>query len=163
MLEDFKNYRETRRNLLEKLDRPDSNRDPLAEFSEKLAETILKAKRAGRREQKGFDLEGPSGEKIEVKYVAQVTNKDGTINWKNWHTVKFNEYRDKYALVVFVDLLPRHMFVFSKHKIGDLCQALGKKHPQQDTTLQFTKTSYHTIVENQEKFKNLGVVVYTLT
>jgi hypothetical protein len=138
-------------------------RDPLAEFSEKLAESLLDAKRVERRKQKGYDLTRPSGEEIEVKYVAQLAKEDGGINWKNWHTIKFNEYRDKYALVVFVDLLPVHMFVFGKHKLQDLCLELGKRHPQQDRTLQFTKTNYYAIINNQDKFKNLGVDVFTLT
>lgn len=162
LINDFKKYRDIRLTLLRKLDRPDSNRDPLAEFSEKLAEIILGARRTKRREQKGYDLESPVGEKIEAKYVAQLTKKDGTIDWKNWHTVRFNEYRDKYALVVFASLLPKAMFVFSRNKLRSVCQELGKKHPDKESTLQFTKTDYIKITTNPETFKKLGVDLFLL-
>jgi hypothetical protein len=150
-------YREVRLDLLRKLGRADSNRDPLAEFSERLAEVMLGAKRADRREQEGYDLESPDGQKIEVKYVTQVTKKDGSINWKNWHVVQFNDCRDKYALFVFVDLQPRDLFVFSKSGLSAVCKRLMKRHSNQDSTLQFTKTDYQEIKRKPAEFRELGV------
>lgn len=157
LIDNFKKYRKVRKALLKTLGCVDSNRDPLAEFSEKLAAHLLNASRAKSRVQKGFDLIGPNGEKIEVKYL---TNPSG--RWINWHVVNFNELRDKYALVYFEDLFPKAMFVFRKQGLKNLCKALGKRHANTESTLQFTKTNYDDIISNPEKFKKLGVNLFRL-
>jgi len=157
LLNDFKKYRKARKALLEVLGCVDSNRDPLAEFSEKLAAHLLNASMAKSRVQKGFDLIGPNGQRIEVKYL---TNPSG--RWINWHVVSFNELRDRYALVYFQDLSPKEMFVFRKQGLRNVCRELGKRHGNTDSTLQFTKTNYEDITNNPEKFKKLGVELFRI-
>jgi hypothetical protein len=104
--EAFSKYRKARKMLLKEMGVSSSNRDPLSELSEIIASVKLNAKRVNNRVNKDYDLIGPDGERIEVKYVANPVE-NGRIVWKNWHEVKFDrEERDKYALVVYLDLNP---------------------------------------------------------
>jgi hypothetical protein len=41
----------------------------------------------------------------------------------------------------------------------ELCKALGKRHPDQDHRLDFTRANYRTILGHRERFKRLGVRV----
>lgn len=158
--EAFRKYRLARKLLLEELDRSDSNRDPLSELSEIIASAKLGAKRVDNRVQKGYDLIGPDGEHIEVKYVANPIE-NGRIVWKNWHEVRFDkEERDKYALVVYVDLNPTAMFVFSKGQIQEVCKRLGKRHRNQEWMLEFVQSDYKKLLEHKEQFRELGVQVF---
>jgi len=157
LMKNFKRYRKARKTLLKALECIDSNRDPLAEFSEILVSHLLDALKAKSRVQKGFDLVGPNREKIEVKYLTNPSER-----WINWHVVSFNEFRDKYALVYFEDLVPKAVFVFKKQGLKSLCKALGKRHANTESTLQFTKTNYYDIISNPEKFRKLGVELFKL-
>lgn len=156
----FKKYLLLRKQLLQELGVSNSNRDPLSELSEVIACSKLNAKKASSRVQKDYDLIGPNGERIEVRYVANL-KENGRIVWKNWHNVKFDrDKRDKYALVVFLNLYPEAMFVFSKDQIEEVCKKLKKRHKNQEYMLEFTVTNYFELRARKEEFKNLGVQVF---
>jgi hypothetical protein len=75
--------------------------------------------------------------------------------------VKFDKKeRDRYALVVFLDLYPKAMFVFSKGLIKEVCKRLGKRHQNQEFMLQFTVSDYRRLMANRKKFEDLGVQVF---
>jgi len=158
--EAFNKYRTARKMLLKEMGVSSSNRDPLSELSEVIASVKLNAKRVNNRVNKDYDLIGPDGERIEVKYVANPVENDKIV-WKNWHEVKFDrEERDKYALVVYLDLNPTAMFVFSKGKMQELCNRLGKRHKHQQWMLQFTVSDYKRLLEGREKFIDIGLQVF---
>ena len=157
LLEIFEGYRLKRLELLEKIDIPNSCRDPLSEFSEKIVAILLNAKPPKSRVQKGYDLETSDGTRIEVKYLSNPKDE-----WKNWHTVTFTEDRDKYALVYYEDLSPKGVFVFQKKGLEKVCKALGKRHGNTETELQFTKNNYRDLTLNPDKFRKLGVEIFLL-
>ncbi|TDA69365.1 MAG: hypothetical protein D9V47_05535 [Clostridia bacterium] len=80
----FQEYWRARLALLERLGCPHSNRDPLAEFSERLVASLLGGRLAESRVEKGYDVLRPDSGRVQVKYLA---NPDGT--WVNGHTVRF--------------------------------------------------------------------------
>jgi len=152
----WETYRYARLNLLNKIGIAESNKDPMSEFSEVLVSTLLGGKRAENRVQKGYDVLVEK-ERVQVKYLANPENK-----WINWHTIKFNEYMDKYALVYYEKLNPKAIFIFKVQNLSRLCQLLGKKHKNQDSELQFTKTNYLELINNPEKYVKEGVDVIIL-
>lgn len=155
LLRIFEDYRSKRLDLLARIGVPSSCRDPLSEFSEVLVATLLDAKSAESRVQKGYDLITSDGKHVEVKYLSNPKDR-----WINWHTITFNEMRDEYALVYYEELSPRAVFVFSKQGLDKVCKVLGKRHGKTDMELQFTKTNYRDLVRNPDKFKKLGVQVF---
>src|SRR5262249_5622271 len=84
LLRSLEAYRAARVRLLEVLDLAVSNRDPLAEFSEHLVQALLGGKLASSRVQKGYDLTIPSGERVQVRYLAN----PGAVSWVNEHNVR---------------------------------------------------------------------------
>lgn len=73
-------YRQARYRLLDHLSTAQSNRDPMSEFAEILVRDLVGGQLAPSRTEKGWDVETPEGEKIQVRYLA---NRSG--NWANWH------------------------------------------------------------------------------
>lgn len=148
----LRTYRAARQEFLSILGWKDSNRDPLAEFAERLAHAVLGGTLATSRVQKGYDLVTENGEKVQIKYLA---NPDGI--WVNGHHVDFRGGCDRYALLVIEALDAKALIVFSKIGLSELGAALGKRHPDQDSTLQFTQANYHQIAASPERFKPYGV------
>ena len=152
----FRRYVEARNALLDELKlRRKSNRDPLAEFSEWLVATLIGGTRADNPVQKGWDVRGPDDEKVQVKYLANSTGQ-----WINEHTIHVTEWVNSYALVIFEDLLPQAVVIFPARNLAAIGKALGKRHSDLDTTLQFTQTNYRRIRENMPQFKTLSVQLY---
>ena len=56
--------------ILDVLGIPTSNRDPLAEFSERLVAALLSGALAPNRVQAGYDVTLPVGGTVQVKYLA---------------------------------------------------------------------------------------------
>jgi hypothetical protein len=63
-------YRTARLAFLNVLGVAISNRDPLAEFSERLVAALPGGSVADSRTQKGYDVVAPQGERIQVKFLA---------------------------------------------------------------------------------------------
>ena len=134
-----------------------SNRDPLAEFAERLTHAVLGGELAKSRVQKGYDLVTEAGQKVQVRYLANPGE-----GWVNEHLVDFRQGADLYALLVVEALDARSLVVFSRAGLASVCSALGKRHPQQDTTLQFTRANYRAIASDAAGFAAYGVVFVPL-
>lgn len=130
----------------------------MAEFAERLVEGLVSGTHAPSRVQKDWDIEGPDGEKIQVKYLANTGSSAGT--WVNEHPLVAPVQADSYALVVYEDLKPVAVVKFTLSRLAEVCARLGKRHGQQDKTLQLTRLNYLTFIENREEFENLGVRVW---
>lgn len=155
LLSQFQTYSKVRSQFLEQLHLSKSCRDPLAEFSEILVGKLLNASLADSRVQKGHDLIRPNQRLVQVKYLLNPSRV-----WINEHPIKFPPTVDEYALVIFVALQLETVLVFPKETLGQVCTLLAKAHPNQDTTLQFTRRNYETILSEKSKFETLGLEVY---
>ncbi len=148
-------YADKRLNFLNSLGRSRSCRDPLAEFSEHLVHRLLGGTMAASRVQKGYDLIRPDGRRVQVKYLAN----PGT-RWVNEHLVRFVPETEDYALVFFEAMQLTVVVVFPRETIASVCAELGKRHPNQDHTLQLTRRNLLTILEDEGRFRRLEVEVY---
>jgi len=155
LLKALHTYSEARTLFLSQIGRGGSCRDPLAEFSEILVGYLLRAVPAGSRVQKGYDLVKPNGRHIQVRYLANPKGK-----WVNEHVVDFTSGCDEYALVIFVALQLQSALVFQRETIGEVCALLGKRHPNQRITLQFTQRNYEAIIKEPSRYQALGVIIY---
>jgi hypothetical protein len=154
LLDVLARYRQGRRRLLAALGCPASNRDPLAEFSERLVAGLLGGTLATSRVQKGHDLMTLAGETVQVRYLANASG-----GWVNEHTVSFEEHLDRYALVVFEDFDPKAVLVFPREAMGTICAMLAKRHPNQARTLQLTHRNYRQFLTERERFEQLGMKI----
>ncbi len=149
-------YRAARAAFLVRLGLPASNRDPLAEFSERLVAMLLSGRLPESRVQEGYDvLAGPSDARVQVRYLANPAG-----SWVNEHVIKMKKSLDYYALVIFEALQPVAVLVFPKETLAAVCEALGKRHPAQDTTLQFTQHNFTQIRGVRERYARHGVTVF---
>jgi hypothetical protein len=128
----------------------------MAEFSEQLVATLLGGSLADSVVQKGWDVRLPSAERVQVRYLA---NSSGA--WVNEHLVAMDEHLDAYALVIFIDLLPESIIVF-RGDLTKLCSYLGKRHPRQDVTVQFTRRNYLRLRDGSDRPDGIGVEIFDL-
>lgn len=154
LLRAHEDYRLARRRYLELLGCAGSNRDPLAELSERLVAAILDGTPADSRVQKGFDVVDAQGARVQVKYVA---NPRGL--WVNGHVVDFRGDIDRYAVVLVEDLAPTLVLIFTRATIGRVCRLLQKRHPDQDSTLQLTRANVDLLRDNAHIVAQLGVQI----
>lgn len=155
LLSQFQIYSEVRGKFLEQLNLSKSCRDPLAEFSEILVSKTLNAMLVASRVQKSYDLIRSNKRLVQVKYLLNPSRA-----WVNEHHVTFPETVNEYALVIYISLKLESIIVFKRETLGQVCKRLGKKHPNQEHTLQFTKRNYETILSEEVEFEKLGVEVY---
>jgi len=148
-------YGAARREFLVALGIPASNRDPLAEFSERLVAELVGGRLADSRVAKGYDVVDPDGRKIQVRYLA---NPEGA--WVNEHLVTFDDDLDFYALVIVEALEPTAVTCFARHTLAQVCAQLGKRHPQQERTLQLTRVNAKALLVDRAQFAPLGVRVW---
>jgi len=154
----LRTYRDARRRFLTTIGCEGSNRDPFAEFSERLAHALLGGTLAESRTQKGWDFRDPDGRRVQVRYLA---NPEG--RWVNEHLVDFRgDGCDRYALVVFEGLNVRSMLVFDAHRLAAVGSALGKRHPDQDRMLALTQANYRSLCADPDRYAPLGVQVLDL-
>jgi hypothetical protein len=99
--EAFARYAQGRAELLEALGIESSNRDPLAEFSERIVAALLGGELASNRVQRGWDVMA-DGHHVQVKYLANPGNEV----WVNEHHIVVTADMDDYAIVFFEALLP---------------------------------------------------------
>jgi hypothetical protein len=76
--------------------------------------------------------------------------------------VDFRGDCDAYALVVVEDLDPKHVLLFRRAGLAEICALLGKRHPDQERTLQLTRRNYLTLLAHPDQFAPLGVDVFDL-
>lgn len=157
LLRAFAKYRSARLEFLQQIGRPNSNRDPLAEFSECLVAQLLGGRLAASRVQKDYDVIAPDGRRVEVKCLA---NPRGS--WVNERDIEFRGETDAYAIVFFEELEPTHVLVIDRSRLAEICRRLGKRHEKQDTLLRMTRRNFQTILANAKEFEPLGVQLIPL-
>lgn len=131
----------------------DSNRDPLAEFAEWLVAALTDGKPAQSPVQAHWDVRSPGIGHVQVKYLAN----SGDARWVNEHLVKVSEPMDAYAIVFFESLLPVSVVMLPARGLGKVAAALAKRHPDQETTLQLTRSNYVRLISELSVFRPLGV------
>lgn len=148
-------YRAARRLFLNELGVPASNRDPLAEFSERLVATLVGGRLADSRVAKGYDVVDPEGYKIQVRYLANPAG-----GWVNGHLVDFDDGLDRYALVLVEALEPKAVICFARETLSDVCARLRKRHAHQERTLQLTRANAEALISDRSGFVPLKVRVW---
>jgi hypothetical protein len=148
-------YRPARQALLATLGLAASNRDPLAEFSEHLVHALLGGSMAASRVQRDHDLILADETKVQVRYLA---NPAGA--WVNEHLVHRVDGVELYALVLFEAFTVVGVLVFPTAGLAAICAALGKRHPRQAETLQFTRRNLGAIRDDQARFRELGLELW---
>lgn len=151
-------YRAARERLLAVLGPRKSNRDPLAEFTEHFAAALMGGRLAGSPVQASWDIELPDGAKVQAKYLVNSAS-PATGAWVNEHLVHSQPGVDWYALVIIEGFQVSGVAAFPA-RLGLICQALGKRHDNQDTTLQFGRRNWLTISDDPDRFRGLGMRVW---
>jgi hypothetical protein len=155
LLDAFAEYSRARMKLLELLSH--GNRDPLADFSEHLVARLVDGNLADSRVQKGWDILA-GDELIQVKYLANTAGD----RWVNEITIRSVPGVDRFALVVYESFVPMAVLMFPSD-LGGVCSELGKRHPDQSSSLQFTRRNFLSIMDRPKRFEELGVQVVDLT
>ncbi len=144
-------YRPSRQAFLTELGLPASNRDPLAEFSEQFVAALTGGTLATSRVQAGHDLALVDDVKVQVRYLA---NPAGT--WVNEHVVRSISGVHWYTLVLLEAFTVTGVLAFPSRSLAPICQALGKRHPRQNETLQLTRRNWWTIRDSPDQFRAHG-------
>ncbi len=147
-------YRPARQQLLAVLNLGLSNRDPLAEWSEHIVNALVSGHLAPNRVQAHYDLTTPDQLTVQVRYLANPSQA-----WVNEHHVRSLPGVDRYALVLF-DAFTVIGIVMFPPDLTQIGAALGKKHPNQHDTLQFTRRNWWTIRDDPRPVRSLGVTVW---
>ena len=150
-------YRAARQRLLEVLGPRQSNRDPLAEFAEHFVAALTGGSVAASPVQAGWDVQLAGGGKVQVKYLANSAVGAGA--WVNEHVVRSFPGVDWYALVIIEGFLVSGVAAFPA-ALGPVCRALGKRHPDQDATLQFGRRNWLASRDAPDRFRGLGMQVW---
>jgi hypothetical protein len=147
-------YRPARRALLRVLALPDSNRDPICEFCEHLAQALLGGALADNRVQRDWDLLLADGAPAQVRYLANPSER-----WVNEHCVRSIPGVEWYVLVLLEGFDVAGVLAFPSD-LSRICAALGKRHGQQAGTLQFTRRNWWAIRDAPQRFESLGMRVW---
>jgi hypothetical protein len=148
-------YRPARAAFLAALGLPESNRDPFAELGERLVAALTGGRIATSRIQVAHDLVLGDGTTVQVRYLANPAG-----SWVNEHVVHNRPGVDRYALVLLEAFTVVGVLAFPTGRLAAIGQALGKRHPRQDETLQFTRRNWWTIRDNPNQFRSLGMQVW---
>ena len=159
LLDALGRYRMARSEFLEALGCIGSNRDPFAEFAERIALAAVGGTMAPSRTQKGWDFTDGEGRRVQVRYVA---NPAGP--WVNGHVVDFRGgHCDRYALLIIEAFEPKSLLVFDAAEMPAVGAALAKSHGNLEHTLQLTQRNYMTMLDDPARFGTLGVEVLVLS
>jgi hypothetical protein len=150
-------YQAARQRLLKVLGPRQSNRDPLAEFAEHFVAALMGGCVAASPIQARWDVQLPDGAKVQVKYLAN--SAPGTGAWINEHVVRSAPGVEWYALVIIEGFQVSGVTAFPA-VLAPVCRALGKRHPNQDTTLQFGRRNWLAVAGNPDPFRALGLRVW---
>lgn len=158
LLAALREYRAARERLLSVLGPRMSNRDPLGEFAEHFVAALMRGRLASNPVQAYWDIELPDGAKVQAKYL--VNSADPTTKaWVNEHLVRSLPGVDWYVLVIIEGFRVSGVAAFPPG-LSPICQALGKKHGDQDTTLQFGRRNWLAIRDDPARFRSLGMRVW---
>ncbi|WOX19906.1 hypothetical protein [Streptomyces solicathayae] len=154
LLSALASYRTARRELLETIGLGQSNRDPLAEVAEHLVLALWGGRLAESRVQANYDLVATDGTFVQVKYLSNPLD-----CWPNEHCVRSIFGVDWYTLVVYEAFDVRGVLAFPPD-LTEICTALGKRHPGQSTSLQFTRRNWRAIRDDAEGYRQLGMRIW---
>lgn len=157
LLAALEEYRAARERLLDVLGSRRSSRDPLAEFAEHFVLALMGGCLAVSPVQAGWDIQLADGSKVQVKYLANGASGAGA--WVNEHFVRSVAGVDWYALVIIEGFRVSGVTAFPA-ALGPVCRTLGKRHPHQDTTLQFGRRNWLAIRDDPDRFRALGMRVW---
>jgi hypothetical protein len=155
ILEALGAYRSARVAFLAALECPISNRDPFAEFAERLVAAWLGGSLATSRVQHTYDLLDTEGRTVQVRYLANPAG-----SWVNGHQISFVPGLDRYALVVIEAFELSGALCVDVGSVEAICARLGKRHPKQDTSLQLGQANWRQLVAERSDFKALGVSLF---
>ncbi len=145
-------YRSARVAFLAALECPISNRDPFAEFAERLVAAWLGGTLASSRVQHTYDLLDAEGRTVQVRYLANPAG-----SWVNGHHISFVPGLDRYALVVIEAFELSGVLCVDIGSVAATCARLGKRHPKQHTSLQLGQANWRQLVTERSAFETLGV------
>ena len=157
LLDALSQYRRARLAFLDALRTGTSNRDPIAEFSERLVASLYGGTLAESRVQKGHDVETPGGERVQVKYLA---NPPGA--WINGHVVTVLPDVERYDVVLFEDLWPTAVLSFPLARLGAIAAELRKRHGDTDRMLQLTRANVAQLLKERAAFEAQGMRITLL-
>jgi len=159
LMETWSRYRPARLDLLSRLHRPKSLRDPVCEWSEMLVKQLLHGRFPVKPDQsidpvrKDYDVVlDKDGTQVQIKSLSNLSGK-----WVNEHLIQFTGSVGAYAIVFFTDLRPETVLIFPKQQLKHICERLRKRHPKQDTELQLTQRNFGQILAEKRAFAYLAV------
>jgi hypothetical protein len=158
LLAALEEYSVARERLISVLGPRMSNRDPLAEFAEHFVAALMGGQLAANPVQAYWDLELPDGAKVQVKYLINSIDPSSKA-WINEHLVRSLPGVDWYVLVIIEGFRVSGAAAFPSG-LGSICEALGKKHGDQDTTLQFGRRNWLAIRDDPGRFRGLGMRIW---
>lgn len=147
-------YRPARQRMLAVLGLGVSNRDPLAEWAEHLVAALTGGVLASSRVQAAYDLTTPNGLRMQIRYLA-----NPGVAWVNEHHVRNLPGADRYALVLFEAFTATAVLIFPPD-LTAIGAAMGKRHPHQGETLQFTRRNWWSVREDPDRYRELGMTVW---
>lgn len=157
LLEALAEYRGARLRLLRLLDVSVSNRDPLAEFAERLVAALTGGTFPPNRNQPGWDVRLPDGATVQVKYLANLA----TGRWVNEHRVHRVAGADWYALVLVEDFTVTGEFIFPSAGLSPIGVALSKRGAgAMDAGWDLTRVNWLAIRDRPNTFRGLGMQVF---
>ena len=96
-----------------------------------------------------------NGRLVQVRYLSNPAD-----HWRNEHNIHFSQGLDDSGLRIFEKLALQSVLVFPKETYEKVAKLLGKRHGKQDTSIQFTRKNYLTILEEPSKFTYLNVEIF---
>lgn len=149
-------YREARLRLLDLLEVPVSNRDPLAEFAERLVAALTGGSFPANRNQPGWDVRLPEDATVQVKYLAN----GAAGRWVNEHRVRWVAGADWYAVVLIEDFVVTGVLMFPTGGLSPIGTALGKRGAGAlDDGWDLTRVNWVSIRDDASRFRALGMRV----
>lgn len=162
LMETWNCYRPARLDLLSRLHRPKSLRDPVCEWSEMLVKQLLHGRFPIKPDQsidpvrKDYDIVlDKDGTQVQIKSLSNLNGK-----WVNEHLIQFTGSIGAYAIVFFTDLRPETVLIFPKQQLKRIFERLRKRHPKQDTELQLTQRNFGQILAEKRDFAYLGIRIW---
>ena len=80
------------------------------------------------------------------------------MGWVNGHLVDFRgDGYNRHALVILEGLDAKSTVVFDQSQMAGICALLSKRHSNQEHTLQLGQSHYRAIMNDLQRFADLGV------
>jgi hypothetical protein len=156
LLDALAEYRYARLRLLQLLNVPVSNRDPLSEFAERLVAALSSGVMAENRNQPAWDVRLPDGATVQVKYLAN----PATGRWVNEHPVRRIVGADWYAIVLIEDFAVTGVLMFPCSGLAPIGAALNKRGALAlEAGWDLTRVNWVAIRDQPDRFRALGMRV----